>query len=311
MYINNHPVNTRFNRPSVLSKTALVTYFINDGQYADPYAISAVSVFRASNNFYPSSVIGSDGQILQDYSSLVLMNFANTSGEVTTSGFDTSNYFGTGQTGIYKLRTGVYAVVLDGDITESNFNLSGTNTISNGLSSTGDFIDVWTIKRTAGSNLDTVIQEFTLQDDRFIAVTEPLIFRVATRLANKYLTLGSKEDLKFTNEVTIENLNIDSSINNLFKNALVMNPQVEIYKENVERNLPSRVTVSSFAQTSGSCDVTSDNTVLFSFDTSILTSHPQLLAGNFGSIQGTYVARLKFTALNQVFYSNFHSFVVR
>ena len=93
--------------------------------------------------------------------------------------------------------------------------------------------------------------------------------------------------------------------------SLVMNPQVEIYKENVERNLPSRVTVSSFAQTSGSCDVASDNTVLFNFDTSILTSHPELLAGNFGSIHGTYVARLKFTALNQVFYSNFHSFVIR
>ena len=295
----------------LLSKTALVTYFINDGQYADPYAISAVSVFKASNNFYPSSVIGGDGQVLNSASSLVLLNFANSSGEVTTSGFDVSNYTGTGQTGIYKLRTGVFAVVLDGDITQSTFNLSGSNTIANGLSATGDYIDVWTIKRTAGSNLDTVINQFTLNEDRFIAVTEPLIFMVATRLVNKYLTLGSKEDLKFTNEVTIENLNIDSSINNLFKNSLVMNPQIEIYKENEERNLPSRVTVSSFAQTSGSCDVTSDNTVLFSFDTSLLTSHPQLLAGNFGSVHGTYVARLKFTALNQVFYSNYQTFIIR
>lgn len=311
MYINNTNVNGRFNRPSVLTKTGLVAYFISNGQYTDPYVISAVSIFKASNNFYPSSVIGSDGQILNSASSLVLLNFANTSGQTTTSGFDVSNYIGSQQTGIYKLRTGVFAVVLDGDITQSTFNLSGSNTISNGLSSTGDYIDVWTIKRSANSNFDTVINEFSLYEDTFTTVTEPLLFRVATRLVNKYINLGSKEDLKFTNDVTIENLNIDDSINNIFKTALVMNPQIEIYKENSERGLPARVSVSSFAQTSSLCDVTSDNTVVFSFDTNALLTHPQLLAGDLGGPHGTYLARLKFTALNQTFYSNFLGFIVR
>jgi hypothetical protein len=310
MYINNIPVNGRHNRPSVLSRTALVTYFLNDGQYADPHSISAVSIFAASNNFPPSSIVGVTGEINQDFSAAVLMNFSNSATSCADSAFDVSN-FSIGASGIYKLRTGVYAVVLDSDIAEFIFNLSGENLMTNTLSATGDYLDIWTIKRTAGSDLDTLIHKFTLNDDRFMAVTEPVLFRVATRLENNHLVLGSEVDLKFTNEFTIENTNIDRSIVNLFKDSFVLDPAIEIYKENVDRNLPSRVSVSSFSDTSALCDVTSDNTVIFTFDTSVLSTHPQAVAGNLGAATGTYVARLRFTALNQTVYSNLFAFIIR
>lgn len=310
MYINNISVNTRHNRPSVLSKTALLTYFINDGRYTDPHTISAVSIFKANTNFYPSAVIGSNGQIDNSASSLVLMNFFNSATPTSDVSYNVSNY-AAANTGIFRLREGVFAVVLDSDATTGTFNLSGSTTLSNRVSATGDYIDVWTIKRTSGSNLDTVINEFTLGQDRFFNVTEPLLFRVATRLENGYLILGSVIDLKFTNEFTIENCNIDRSIVNLFKDSLVLNPMIEIYKENEDRNLPSRVTVSSFAQTSALCDVTSDNTVVFPFDTTLLSTHSQLTAGNLGSLTGVYVARLKFTALAQTLISNYISFTLR
>lgn len=310
MQINNISVNTRHNRPSVLSKTALVTYFINDGQYADPYAISAVSIFKADNNFYPSSVVTSDGEIDQAYSSLVLMNFANDDALCSSTDFDTSNY-SAGASGIYRLREGVYAVVLDTAAETAIFNLSGNNEISNRVSATGDYIDVWSVIRTVGSDLDAIVNDFSLHSDRFFAVTEPLLFRVATRLENAYITLGSKVDLKLTNEVTLENSAIDRSIVNLFKESIVIDPAIEIYKENSDRNLPARVVVSSFAQTSATCDVTSENTVVFNFDTSLLASHPSLLDGTLGAMTGSYVVRLKFTALNQVHYSNYLGFVIR
>lgn len=310
MYINNISVNSRHSNPSVLSRTALAIYFFNDGRYADPYEISAVSVFKAAFNQYPSSVIGSDGQILESATGLVLANFANTSSLTTASSFDTSNY-SIGSSGIFRLREGVYAVVLDNSTDEYVFNLSGSTVIPNAVSSTGDYIDVWTVRRTAGSDLDTIINEFTLNDDRFFSTTEPLMFRVNTRMLNKFLVLGSKEDLKLTNEFTIENMNIDSSVKNLFKNSFVMNPAIEIVKVNEGQNIPAKVTVSSFAQTSSLCEVTSDNTVLFNFNTDSLLTHPELLAGNFAGIHGVYQVRLRFTALGQTFMSNFLPFTVR
>jgi len=310
MYINNESINTRHNRPTVLSKTALVAYFLNDGTYADPYQISAVSIFRSSSNFYPSSVIGSDGQILESASGLILYNFNNSAALTSNSAFNVSNYT-TSATGIYKIRTGVYAVILDNAVTSSTFNLSGSSeTIQNAVTATGDYIDVWTVKRASGSKLDTVINNFTLNEDRFMTVTEPILFRVHTRLANRFLNLGSKIDLKFTNEVNIENTNIDRSILNLFKQSVIINPSVEIFKENVDRNLPARVTVSSFSDTSAVCDVTSDNTVIFNWDTEQLKTHPRLVDGTLGSMTGTYSVRVKFSALNQVFYSNLFSFIV-
>lgn len=311
MYINNYSVNTRHNRPTVSTRTALVTYFFNDGQYADPPAISAVTIFKASDNWHPSSVIGSDGQIKSSASSLVLMNFKASSSDTTNSAFNVSNYTpGVNASGIYRINTGIYAVVLDTNTPSGVFNLSGNVTIANNVNLAGEHLDVWTILPAPGADLTTVVNNFELNYDRLFTTTEPLLFRVATRLVNRHITLGSKIDLKFTNDFTIENTNIDKSILNLFKDSLILNPSIEIYKENEDRNLPSRVTVSSFAQTSALCDVTSDNTIIFNWDTDQLKTHPQLTAGNLGPITGTYVAKVKFSVLNQTFYSNNFAIIV-
>ena len=311
MYINNVSVSTRHNRPSYSGKTALVTYFFNDGQYFDPYQISAVSIFKSSDNFYPSSVTEANGQIKASASSLILNNFYNGNSYTSSTDFNVSNYTATGEQGIYKVSTGVYAVVLDIP-QQSTFtiNLSGINTTSTNGMTHGDFIDIWTIRSFEGVDLQTVINDFTVNYDRFFTTTEPLLFRVATRLSNRYIVLGSKIDLKFTNEVTLENTNIDRSILNLFKETLIINPQIEIFKENNEQNLPARVTVSSFANTSALCDITSDNTIIFNWDTEQLKSHPRLLDGTLGSMTGTYIVRAKFDILNQTFYSNNFSFIV-
>jgi len=314
MKINNNQVTTRHERPTVLGPTALLLYFINDGQYADPYEISGVSIFAASDNQSPSSVISSDGEIIPSVTGSVLMHFSNSAALTTNVAFDPSNYTVSDASGIYKLSTGKYAVVLNDvqDTPYGVFNLSGIDeTILNRVSATGDYIDVWTLKRNTGSDLDTIINEFTLTEDRFFGVTEPLLFRVATRLENNYLVLGSKVDLKFTNEFTLENANIDRSIVNLFKQSLVTDPMIEIYKKNQDRNLDARVEVSGYAATSGLMDVTSENTVIFTLDTEALKTHPRLLDGTLGSMTGTYVARLKFNALNQTIVSNDMAFIIR
>ena len=77
MKINGNQVTTRHERPTVLGPTALILYFINDGQYVDPHAISGVSIFAASDNQSPSSVINSDGEINSDVTGSVLMHFSS------------------------------------------------------------------------------------------------------------------------------------------------------------------------------------------------------------------------------------------
>jgi hypothetical protein len=239
------------------------------------------------------------------------MHFAPSEALTTDSAFDTSNY-SIGASGVYRISEGIYAAILDTNATEFLFNLSGETPAVNTVSAIGDYIDVWTVRRVAGSDLDTIINEFTLTQDRFFGVTEPLLFRTATRLENNTVVLGSKVDLKFTNEFTLENANIDRGIVNLFKQSLVVEPQVEIYKINdIDRNLPARVEVSGFSDTSALCDVTSENTVVLTFDTRNLATHSELTAGNLGSQTGRYVARLKFSALGQVILSNDLGFVIR
>jgi len=314
MKINGNQVTTRHERPTVLGPTALLLYFINDGQYTDPYEISGVSIFAASDNQFPSSVISSDGEIIPEVSSSVLMHFSNSATQTTDAAFEASNYnANSDSSGIYKLDTGKFACVLNqASVTPSGeFNLSGNTVIANRVSSTGDYIDVWTVKRVAGSDLDTIINEFTLTEDRFFGVTEPLLFRVATRLENNHIVLGSKVDLKFTNEFTLENANIDRSITNLFKQSLVTDPMIEIIKKNQDRNLAARVEVSGYTDTSGYMDTTSEDTVVFTFDTEALKTHPKLLDGSLGSMTGTYAVRLKFNALNQTIVSNDMAFIIR
>ena len=314
MRINDIKVDTRHQRPTVQGPTALILYFVNDGQYADPHAISGVSIFAASDNQSPSSVITADGEIDPAVTGSILMHF---SGPGVVADNTLYNEIGFNadfnSSSVYKLDTGKFACVLMDPITlpASVFNLSGETEISNRVSSTGDYIDVWTVQRAAGSDLDTVVNEFMLTEDRFISITEPLLFSVNTRLENNHLVLGSKIDLKFVNEFTLENANVDRSIVNLFKESLVMDPMIEIVKKNTDRNLPSRVTVSGYVDTSGFMDVTSENTAVFTFDTEALKTHPELLEGNLGSLTGAYAVRLKFTALNQTIVSDDLGFIIR
>jgi hypothetical protein len=113
MKINGNQVTTRHERPTVLGPTALIMYFINDGQYVDPHSISGVSVFAASDNQSPSSVITSDGEIKASVTGSVLMNFSNSAALTTDSSFDVTNYNAdSDSSGIYKLQTGKFACIL-------------------------------------------------------------------------------------------------------------------------------------------------------------------------------------------------------
>lgn len=298
MQLNNINISDRHSRPVVLSKVGLQAFFLQDGEYTDPYEISSVTIFDRSENLYPSSVLDSDQLIdVSAVSGDVLMNFANSATLTTNSAFDTSN-FSAGASGIYKTGVGKYIVVLDGTTSQSG--VFDGSTIQNQCSATGDYIDVWTLRMVAGSDYQTIINDFTLRKGGFTVLTEPLMLKVKSRLVNNKITLGSKVDIKIASDIHVENTLVDSSIKNLLRENVVTSASLEIQKLNEAANVPARVTVSSFADTSALVNITADNVLMFSWDTRTLSTHPQLVLGNFDSIQGGYAIRAKFSVFNEV-----------
>jgi hypothetical protein len=310
MLINNYTVVDRHNRPGVLQRVGLRSFFINDGAYQDPYQISSVTIFKLSQNTSPSTILNSDNLIDGSaVSGSVLMCFANSAQLVGNAVFNASNYTpGTNASGIYKLGTGEYAVVLDGQV-----NLSGVfegTKIANAASAAISYIDVWTVKFTQNSDYSTYINEFKLFDDTLLTITQPLLLTTTNKLRNKYIKLGSKIDLVIGTEFNVGNKDIDSGIRNIFKDSILINPSIQIIKLNDDYTLPSRVTVSAFADTSAYTDVTSDNTMIFNWDTNALYTLPSVLNGTFGPLTGAYQIQVKYSVLNQTILSEYMNLIV-
>lgn len=308
MQLNGTQVIDRHNRPSVDQKVALQAYFINDGVYQDPYEISGVAIYCKTTASAAQDFLNSDNLLASSTSSLLLMNFANSSVSPTASIFNTSNYTpGTTASGIYRTGVGKYIVILDGTVDlsgcQSYWNSTPTK-VRNAASATGNYWDFWTVKLLENSNYKVVSNEFRLEDDTFFTITQPLLLRPKNKLTSKYVNLGSKTDLKFTTEITIENKDIDDSIKNIFRDSIITSACIQIMKLNDTHVVDSYVEVSGYTATSGVVDITSDNTIIFNWDTTKLYTHPKTLDGTLGSLTGPYAFRLKYNLLNELIISD-------
>jgi hypothetical protein len=300
--INGTDVVDRHNRPSTAQMVLLRAFFVNDGAYQDPVDISGVTILNRNRNLSPSTILNS--QVLLDTVNLssadILMHFGVSSSAGWLNASDYSP--GAQASGIYKLGTGQFAVVLDGtrdssgwcDLDDANFE------VANGASSVADYNDVWTVKLLAGSPYKTVIQDFSLKDDTFFTTTQVLLLKPRNELTTKRIVYGSMIDLKVNTEINIENKDIDESVKNIFKDSIIASASMEVTKLNDVPGLSSRFIVSSFANTSSLLDVTSDNTIVLNFDTRNLAPIAAANAETFGSPIGAYEVRVQYTLLNQI-----------
>jgi len=317
MLINGHAVVDRHNRPSVDQRVVLRAFFMNDGVFQDPYAISGVTVFSKAADTSPSTLLGSPvaGLISSNVSGNALMHFGNTVVNTTATSYDTTNYTpGTHASGVFRLGTGEYAVVLDGTVNLSGayglWGAGGKTQIANAATAAIDYIDVWTVKSAESSNYKSMIQDFTLHDDTFMILSEPLLLKSTSKLINKKIKLNSQIDLKISNEITLENKGLDRSIINIFKDSAITEAALKIEKHNDEPGLPARVTVADFSDTAASVDITADNTLVYNWDTGDLATHSQTVAGNLGSLTGHYSVQAKFQLLNQIIYTDLFNLIV-
>ena len=312
MQLNGTAVVDRHNRPTVIQKVALRAFFINDGEYFDPTDISGVTVFTKASNFSPSTIL--DGNLISPTvpASIIKMQFGGVQDVTAYNPEDATTL-----SGIYKVKTGEYICVLDGTQTQQgryDFHGSSVNPldaliITNTASSVDDYIDCWTIRVNTGSDLQTLINDFHLFDDTFFTVTQPLLLATRNKLINKHMTLSSIENLKVTTEITIQNKDIDQSVKNIFKDSAITSAMMQIEKVNEDSTtLPATVVVSGYSDTSATVDVTSDNTMVFRFDTTTLATHPRV--ADFGGLTGNYRATVKYTLLNETIISPPYYFTV-
>ena len=326
--INTTEVVDRNSRPQVQSRVMLRAFFLNDGQYQDPYAISSVHVFKRTETLSPSTVLDSSTQIVASEStSNAAMVFGPSSNGIVgeDTSFNETNYTGnvvavtppllpdcTGASGIYKLNTGEFAVVLNGISASS---LSGIDQngdpIANTASQATRYVDIWTVKLTQGSDWKVYINDVELFDDTFFSVTEPLLLRSKNKLANRQVVNGSKVDLKIGTEVTVENKNIDSSVKNIFKSALITSATIQIQKVNEDPSLPGRYDI-----VDAPVDyVTADNTLIYSFDTDSTLKSGDGITGfeedKRGTKRGTYAVKVTYNMISEKIVSPWMYFIVK
>jgi len=196
---------------------------------------------------------------------------------------------------IYSIDDGRKVVVLD-----------GVNSAADDLAA-GRYIEIWTVKMSALSDWKTYINHFELFQDSVLNTTEDVLLRTKTRLTPNQVRLGEVVDLKVACETTVQNKGISQNIRNIFNQTVVDNPQLRIRKHNEDSNLPAWVDVSGFSDTEDLVSITSDNTMVFRFDTSVLSSG----ITNLGSARGAYSVEAKYNVLGETIISPMMHFTVR
>jgi hypothetical protein len=322
MQLNGVTLVNRFNRPGVGQKVAIRTLFINDGKFIDPYDVSACTIFTKLANASPASIVdGTDGLISSDATSVVLMNFNISGNPVGADGHDGTGTKVTSQrmvtpamqanyplwnppyvpgdraSGIHRVGLGDYVAVLDGSIDLSGtydirYPYQGGIEVANGASSVQDYIDVWTVKLYSGSEYQLFINSFSLYNDTFTTITEPLLITTRNKLINKKLRFGEKVDMKITTDITIQNSTLPEETKNILRDYQITSPQVKIERINEDSiNQPARTEIKGYTEAS----ITTDNTILYTFDT----------ATALGSVvpAGTYIITAKYSYLTENFVS--------
>ena len=307
MQVKTTQVVDRGNRPNVSQRVGLRTYFINDGAYVDPYAISGVSLFKESSTLTPNPVLGSDNTV----TATPLMQFG-ASGAVRPVGaadsfkFDVLNYTpGVTASGIYRLGVGEYVVVMDQTLALSGWDTTNEVQVAvSSLSAVNDYVDMWTVQLNEASKYQVMTNNFTLTEDTFFQFTEPLLLTTSNKLMNKHVRLGEKVELKMSTETTIQNENLEHSVQNIFKDSVITSATMEIRKVNEDLHFDGPFTVSSFAESTGSpTRITADNTIMLNWDTTSLKDLTSFQNGTFGSLTGTYSVQAKYTLLNELIIS--------
>lgn len=320
--LNSITVVSRHNRPATEERVELQMHYVVGGGYSDPYEISSVHIFKDTTssstefpyitNGLPENLLDLEGSstryglVASSMYADSIFRFGAADTYISGTSYDTSNYSldASAASGVYRTQNyaeGVFSVVLRPGISGTEEDASAKSIAASGLQ-TGNYFDIWTLRNTETGALVTHIHTFSLSQDSVVTFTEPLNIVPSVKLRNRYIQVGSKENLVMGVSLSLSNENMSLAERNIFRDSAIRDAQIRIVKINEEPNLDSRYEVSGFADTSGLTHITSTDDVLFLWDTSTLAGIANAQDG-YGTIAGKYEVQLKFTLLTEVMLS--------
>ncbi len=328
--LNSITVVPRHNRPATEERVELQMHYVVGGGYSDPYEVSSVHIFKdttSSSTEFPYITNGLPENLLDLQGSSVryglvassmyddsIFRFAAPDTLVTSTSYDNSGYSldASAASGVYRADNydeGVFSVVLRPGISGTEEDGSSKTIAASGLQ-VGNYFDIWTLRNTETGSLVTYVHTFSLSQDSVVTFTEPLDIVPSVKMRNRYVQIGSEENLVFGVNLGLANKNMSLAEKNIFRDSVIRDAQVRIVKLNEESNLDSRYEVSGFADTAASTRVTSHDDVMFLWDTAALTAIANATEG-YGLVSGKYEIQLKFTLLTETILSQRFIVVLR
>jgi len=294
---NGYSVVKRYNRPSILQRTQLEMYFTNNGTYFDPDEISACYILpdTGTTNGSPDVYINRTASDVgtSAYGKLNETGLSSVVATYTTIS-SVSDYTapdgGLGASAIYKVDEGKYSIIADGSFFPEYSSL--------GISD-GEYFDAWLVRdfsaTDASAGYKLYWNKFTVFNDRVVTFTEPYQITTKSKLTQKYVELSSIVTLRVTTDTFVANRNMSRDLKEIFRDSILTNGEIRIRK----RNPYTSGEISTVLDwTSSGVDISSDNTLLYTWNTAALE-------------KGDYIVEVKYQVLEQTFYSDEFNLVLR
>ena len=310
----NIEVVRRHNKPSGTSKSYLEFFLLEGGSPTDAYAISSVHVFpqllhsvsRQPEHYFLDNTASSPtyGVVAPASEPDATFAFSSTDefadASPTLGAFSFNDVPGAWYDGspltassIFRLGTGHYAVVLQPD---ASCTIDGVYQ-PNESSSTGDYFDVWTLVNTANTSATVFINSFNLGASHWTNLTEPLMAKAKNKL-------GSMQQIIMSTNITILNRNIPHEMKTTLSRTIIDSAGYNIFKYN-EDGRPGMVLIAGYEDTKSQVHLTSDDTLVYLFDTDVLRSAAFHSgdSNDIGSPHGIYYIQAVYKCFDQIILS--------
>ena len=331
---NGVTVISRGNRPSPIIPAKLDFHNYVAGAPSNPFQVCSVHIFPNTTFGTADSYVNRTpgdadfGLVSSTATNMVFHNYKRNSVGVPV-GFDAnisampveSNYVGDlrlAASSIFKHDTtpGHFSVILQPS--GQYFGISAAppfaNRYTNSASSTGGYIDIWTIVQDVGSRAQIYVNTLSMQTANVFGVSEPLQVTTSNKLVQRYVELGSKKRLQIHTEIVVDSEPIKQDLRNLIETgSLISNPQISIVKLNESPVLTSRVQITGVGGIGGfqSSDVQLDSqgTISYVWDTTNIT--PFYEDENLGGGTGVYEITVRYDVVGETIISSRFKVIVR
>lgn len=192
------------------------------------------------------------------------------------------------------------------------------NRYNNTASSTGGYIDIWTIVQTEGSRAQIFVNTLSMQTANVFGVTEPLQVTTSNKLIQRYVELGSKKRLQIQTEIVVDSEPITQDLRNLIETgSLISNPEISITKLNESPVLTSRVNITgqdvdnvpTGGFQSDGVSLNTDGTVSYVWDTTNV--QPFYSSDVLGGGMGVYEVTVRYDVVGETIISPRFKLIVR